>query len=77
MMANRENPDQIRGTRRASPFLDTEQAALYLKISTRLLKRMRRRGDGPVFRRHSRYIQYHIDELDAWSEANSGREIMR
>ncbi|MGF7156104.1 helix-turn-helix domain-containing protein [Novosphingobium gossypii] len=76
-MANREDAEYSRRTKNASPYLDTEQAALYLKISTRLLKRLRRRGDGPVFRMHSRYIQYHIDELDAWSEANSRREIER
>lgn len=55
-----------------SPFLNSDQAAAYLKISSRLLRRMRRNGGGPIYRRHSRYIQYHIDELDAWSAANSG-----
>lgn len=65
-----DDDDQIaRATRakRGSPFLNTEQAAFYLKLSGRLLKRMRRSGRGPVYRRHSRYVQYHIDDLDAWS----------
>jgi hypothetical protein len=53
--------------KRGSPFLNTDQAAAYLKLSGKLLKRLRRAGKGPVFRRHSRYIQYHIDDLDAWS----------
>lgn len=76
-MANRDDAERSRATRNLSPYLDTEQAAIYLKISPRLLKRLRWRGDGPVFRRHSRYIQYHIDELDAWSAANARQEIER
>lgn len=55
-----------------SPFLNTEQAAAYLKISSRLLRRLRRNGGGPIYRRHCRYVQYHIDDLDVWSAANSG-----
>jgi hypothetical protein len=53
--------------KRGSPFLNTDQAAAYLKLTGKLLKRLRQAGKGPVFRRHSRYIQYHIDDLDAWS----------
>lgn len=63
--------------KRGSPFLNTDQAAAYLKMSVRLLKRLRRDGKGPVFRRHSRYVQYHIDDLDAWSTEHSGRELER
>ncbi|WP_448659176.1 helix-turn-helix domain-containing protein [Sphingomonas sp. CJ99] len=63
--------------RRGSPFLNTEQAAFYLKLSPRLLKRMRRDGKGPVFRRHSRYVQYHIDDLDDWSRDTGGRATIR
>jgi hypothetical protein len=63
--------------KRGSPFLNTDQAAAYLKMSSRLLKRLRRDGKGPVFRRHSRYIQYHIDDLDAWSDEHSARELWR
>ena len=61
--------------KRGSPFLNTEQAAAYLKLSSRLLKRLRRDGKGPVFRRHSRYVQYHIDDLDSWSAEHSMREL--
>jgi hypothetical protein len=63
--------------KRGSPFLNTDQAAAYLKMSSRLLKRLRRDGKGPVFRRHSRYIQYHIGDLDAWSDEHSARELGR
>jgi len=63
--------------KRGSPFLNTDQAAAYLKMSSRLLKRLRRDRKGPVFRRHSRYVQYHIDDLDAWSDEHSARELGR
>lgn len=72
-----DNDDITRANRarRGSPFLNTDQAAAYLKLSVRQLKRLRRAGKGPVFRRHSRYVQYHIDDLDAWSSENSARMI--
>ena len=75
-----DNPDDIERAQRAkrgSPFLNTDQAAAYLKISSRLLKRLRVGGEGPVFRRHSRFVQYHIDDLDLWSREHSAREIGR
>jgi len=53
--------------KKGSPFLSTEQAAFYLGLSSRKLQAMRRDGTGPRFRRHSRYIRYHIDDLDSWS----------
>ncbi|ATE65159.1 helix-turn-helix transcriptional regulator [Rhizorhabdus dicambivorans] len=55
--------------RHSHPFLNTAQAAHYLGLSTRLLERMRSRGEGPPFRRHSRFVRYHVDDLIAWSEA--------
>jgi hypothetical protein len=53
--------------RKGCPFLSTEQAAFYLGLSARKLQAMRAAGSGPRFRRHSRYVRYHIDDLDAWS----------
>lgn len=58
--------------RKGSPFLSTEQAAFYLGLSARKLQAMRGAGTGPGFRRHSRYVRYHIDDLDAWSTGVSG-----
>ena len=55
--------------KRGSPYLNTDQAAAYLKFSSKLLKRLRRDGKGPVFRHHSCFVQYHIADLDAWSIA--------
>jgi hypothetical protein len=60
--------------KKGSPFLSTEQAAFYLGLSARKLQAMRASGMGPAFRRHSRYVRYHIDDLDAWSKATSGEE---
>lgn len=63
--------------KRGSPFLNTDQAAAYLKLSGRQLKRLRRAGKGPVFRRHSRFVQYHIDDLDGWSRDHAGQDFER
>jgi hypothetical protein len=57
--------------KKSSPFLTTEQAAFYLGLSPRTLQWMRSRGTGPLFRRHSRFIRYHIDDLDSWSGASA------
>lgn len=54
--------------KRGCPFLSTEQAAFYLGLSARRLQKMRADGTGPAFRRHSRYVRYHIDDLDIWSK---------
>ena len=59
--------------RKGSPFLSTEQAGFYLGLSARKMQAMRRDGTGPLFRRHSRYVRYHIDDLDAWSSASGAR----
>lgn len=75
-----DNDDDIARANRAkrgSPFLNTDQAAAYLKISSRLLKRLRVQGKGPLFRRHCRFVQYHIDDLDAWSRAQGSTEIRK
>jgi hypothetical protein len=60
--------------KKGSPFLSTEQAAFYLGLSARKLQSMRAAGTGPGFRRHSRYVRYHIDDLNAWSEGVSAAD---
>jgi excisionase family DNA binding protein len=57
--------------KKGSPFLTTVQAAHYIGLSPRTFERMRRAGGGPRFRKHGRYVRYHIADLDAWSEARS------
>lgn len=54
--------------RKECPFLSTKEAAHYLGLSTRTLEKMRLTGHGPRFRKHGRYVRYHIDDIDAWSE---------
>jgi len=61
--------------KKGSPFLSTEQAAFYLGLSARKLQQMRACGTGPGFRRHSRYVRYHIDDLDSWSKGIAGSEM--
>jgi hypothetical protein len=56
--------------KKGSPFLSTEQAAFYLGLSARKMQAMRAGGTGPRFRRHARYVRYHIDDLDSWSQAS-------
>ena len=59
--------------KKGSPFLSTEQAAFYLGLSARKLQQMCAAGTGPAFRRHSRYVRYHIDDLDEWSKGSGGQ----
>jgi len=51
-----------------SPFLTTKQAAHYLCLSSQTLEKMRVYANGPRFRKHGRYVRYHIDDLNNWSE---------
>lgn len=60
--------DRADKARQGSPFLNTAQAAFYIGLSRRTLEKMRLTGDGPRFRKHGRYVRYHINDLDAWSE---------
>lgn len=73
-MDHESDIDRAGRAKRGSPFLTTDQAAAYLKISAKSLKRLRRGGKGPAFRRHCRFVQYHIDDLDAWSRESGARE---
>lgn len=57
--------------RRGNPFLNAAQAAFYLGLSERTLRRMRVKGEGPIPRRHARTVQYHIDDLEDWSRARA------
>ncbi|MDF3155035.1 MULTISPECIES: helix-turn-helix domain-containing protein [unclassified Mesorhizobium] len=56
--------------KKGSPFLSTAQAAFYIGLSQRTLEKMRLKGGGPKFRKHGRYVRYHIDELDHWSKGH-------
>jgi len=56
--------------KKGSPFLNTDQAARYVGLSRQALEKMRRQGRGPRFRKHGRYVRYHIADLDHWSDAH-------
>ncbi|MDD4600957.1 MAG: DNA-binding protein, partial [Negativicutes bacterium] len=62
---------KVSPARQESPFLTTKQAAYYLCLSSRTLEKMRETARGPRFRRHGRYIRYHIDDIPTWSEEHS------
>ncbi|MGQ2929817.1 MAG: helix-turn-helix transcriptional regulator [Sphingopyxis sp.] len=53
--------------RSGMPFLNPEQTAFYLGLTTRTLQEYRSNGTGPRYRRHGRFIRYHIDDIDAWA----------
>ena len=67
----RKDSDNARAeqARNESPFLSTTQAGSYVGLSRRTLEKMRTTGNGPVYRKHGRYVRYHIADLDAWSTA--------
>ena len=56
--------------KKGSPFLNTAQTAFYVGLSTRTLEAMRSHGGGPPYRRHGRYIRYHIEDIDLWSRGD-------
>jgi excisionase family DNA binding protein len=62
--------DRAQTAKHNCPFLSTAQAAHYVGLSRRTLEKMRSNGDGPEYRKHGRYVRYHIDDLDAWSTAH-------
>ncbi len=59
--------------KKGSPFLSTDQAAHFIGLSRRTLEKMRVHGGGPDYRKHGRYVRYHIDDLEAWSKARTKR----
>ncbi|WP_371637067.1 helix-turn-helix transcriptional regulator [Stappia sp. P2PMeth1] len=54
--------------RKGSPFLSTREAAFYLGLSYRTLEKMRLTDAGPRYRKHGRFVRYHIADLEAWSQ---------
>ena len=54
-------------------FVTTIEAAEYLGLQPNTLAKMRVYGTGPEYRKHGRYVRYHIDELNRWSESRKYR----
>lgn len=55
------------------PFLNTVEAAAWLRLTKNTLEKMRVQGRGPEYRKHGRYVRYHIEDLVEWSKANKRR----
>jgi excisionase family DNA binding protein len=55
------------------PFLTTKEAAVWLGLTKNTLEKMRVHGNGPLYRKHGRYVRYHLEDLIDWSEANKRR----
>ena len=68
------DPDSIaaraRQARDTCPFLTTKQTAFHLGLAPSSLKDMRGEGRGPACRLHGRAYYYHIDDIEAWSNAH-------
>lgn len=59
-------------------WLDTKEAARYVKLHHDTLRRRRREGTGPRYSRIGRLIRYHIDALNDWllsHESKSEKEV--
>ena len=68
-----DDAERAAKAKKGSPFLSTAQAAFFVGLSRRTLEKMRVQGLGPVYRKHGRYVRYHITEVEAWSKANLKR----
>jgi excisionase family DNA binding protein len=55
------------------PFLTTREAATWLGLTANTLEKWRVQGGGPAYRKHGRYVRYHLEDLVAWSEASKRR----
>lgn len=51
-----------------SPYFLEIEAAKYLRMDIRTLRRHRAEDTGPPFRRHGGILVYHENDLDGWSE---------
>ncbi len=55
------------------PFLNTKEAAGWLRLTKNTLEKMRVNGTGPAYRKHGRYVRYHIEDLVDYSNASKRR----
>lgn len=60
---------RARKARETCPFLTAKQTAFHLGLAPSTLKGMRAEGRGPACRLHGRAWYYHIDDIEAWSNA--------
>lgn len=57
--------------RATCPFLTAKQAAFHLGLAASSMKGLRAKGRGPKCHRHGRVWYYHIDDIEAWSNAHT------
>ena len=57
--------------RQTCPFLTAKQAAFHLGLAPSSWKGMRAKGRGPRCRLHGRAWYYHIEDIEAWSNAHA------
>lgn len=62
---------RAQAARTTNPFLTAKQAAFHLGIAASTLRAWRARGTAPKGRLHGRTWRYHIDDLEAWSNARA------
>jgi hypothetical protein len=55
------------------PFLNTAEAAAWLRFTKDTLEKMRVQGRGPTYRKHRRCVRYHIEDVVEWSHASKRR----
>jgi hypothetical protein len=55
------------------PFLNTLEAAAWLRLTKNTLEKMRVQGNGPAYRKHGRYVRYHMEDLVEYSQASKRR----
>lgn len=60
---------RVRSARQTCPFLTTKETAFYLRLAPGTLKRLRAADIGPACRMHGQTWYYHIDDIEAWSNA--------
>jgi hypothetical protein len=63
--------------KKGSPFLNTAQAAFYIVLSRRTLEKMGLTGASPRFRKHGRYVRYHIDDSTPGRSANVAGPLLK
>ncbi|HEX7881945.1 MAG TPA: helix-turn-helix domain-containing protein [Afipia sp.] len=51
-----------------SPFLRTQEAARFLRLSGRTLEKHRTSGTGPTYRKIGGRVIYALDDLKAWAD---------
>ncbi|WP_338128914.1 helix-turn-helix domain-containing protein [Bradyrhizobium brasilense] len=68
-----DNMTKMEDKQPEKPFLNTAEAAAWLRLTKNTLEKMRVQGRGPVYRKHGRYVRYHIEDLVEFSQASKRR----